>query len=219
MPHPVTVAIINYKTSDLIRQTIESFRSYHPQIPLLLIDNGSKDESTIYLKQLAETSSEPIELIINENNLHHGPAMDQALQHASSPYVLFIDSDCEVCKGGFIDLMITHLQAHPDNYIVGKKIYMNKRGFDVEASNSAIEYIRPICMLVKREIYLKLPKFVRHGTPCLDNMKTAVERGYRLIDFPIDEFIWHLGRGTARRYGYQLGWRGRLNYLLNRLGL
>lgn len=216
----VTAVIINYQTFDLTSRAIKSLCNYYPNIPLVIIDNGSRDDSAFKLKELIKTLKNPNELIINKKNIHHGPGMDQAIHFVSSPYVLFIDSDCEIHGGGFIEQMLTLLQEEEKNYIVGKKVFMNRRGFDVEKNDvHAIEYIRPICMLLKKEIYLKLPKFVKHGTPCLENMTEAQKQGYKLIDFQIENFIFHRGRGTASRFGYQLGWKGRLNYLLNRFGL
>ncbi len=215
----VAAVIINYKTIDLTQTAVESFRLYYPSIPLLLIDNGSNDESTTVLIKYRETYPQIIELIINDKNIHHGPAMDMALKHLKSSLVLFIDSDCRVHTGGFLEDMITLIQEDPNNYVVGKKIYMNKRGFDTEKRNGTIPYIRPYCMLIKRNSYFGLPRFTRHGTPCLKNMEAAANHGLSLINFPIENFVNHHGRGTAKRYGYKLGWRGKLNHLLNKFGL
>ena len=100
--------------------------------------------------QLKEQAPQATELVFNERNIHHGPAMDQALRHLHSAYVLFLDSDSEVMKGGFVEMMLTLLEENPRHYVVG-----------------------PICMLIKRQIYLTLPPFVRHGAPCLENMISA----------------------------------------------
>jgi len=216
---PVTAVIINFKTPDLIRRVVTSFRQYYPTVPLLLIDNGSHDESVTVLEEFQQQTPAFTEVIINDRNLHHGPVMDQALRYLRTPYALFIDSDCEIIKGGFIELMLAPLREEPRAYAIGKRIFMNKRGFDVPESSKAFPYIRPICMLMKRELYLTLPPFEHHGTPCLKNMISAVKRNLQLIDFPIEEYIRHEGRGTASRFGYNLGWRGKLNYLLNKVGL
>lgn len=151
--------------------------------------------------------------------MHHGPAMDQALRYLDCKYVLFMDSDCEVVRGGFVEPMVDILDRDSTAYATGKRIFMNKRGFDVVASEQSYPYIRPICMLIKRELYITLPPFQRHGAPCLENMTAAVDRGLSLIDFPVLDYVRHAGRGTASRYGYNLGWRGRLNYFLNKIGL
>ncbi|MBI1804201.1 MAG: glycosyltransferase family 2 protein [Ignavibacteriae bacterium] len=215
----VTTTIINFQTPDLTERAVGSFRQHYPRVPLLLIDNGSRDRSAVVLQRLQAESPGLTELLLNEHNLHHGPAMDQALRHLQSPFILFLDSDCEVKKKGFIESMLVRLTETPGHYIIGKRIFMNKRGFDIPESPLAIPYIRPVCMLVRRELYLTLPPFQRHGTPCLLNMREATGRGLTLLPFPVDEYIYHEGRGTAGRHGYKLGWRGKLNHVLNRLGL
>jgi hypothetical protein len=79
--------------------------------------------------------------------------------------------------------------------------------------------VRPLCLLIRRAPYLTLPPFEHHGAPCLANMRAAVAAGFRLADVPIDDCVQHEGRGTAARYGYQLGWKGKWNHLLHKLGM
>jgi hypothetical protein len=215
----VTAVIINFRTPDLLRGAVQSFRTHYPTTPLLLIDNGSADGSDTLMRELQGQSPDHTELLLNQLNVHHGPAMDQALRHVNTPYVFFLDSDCEVRKGGVLEAMFGLAESDQAHYAIGKKIFMNKRGFDVEGPLGATPYIRPICMLVHRERYLSLPPFERHGAPCLTNMRAAVTHGFTLLHFPIEEYVHHAGRGTASIYGYRLGIRGKLNHFLNRLGL
>ena len=221
MPHdlPVTAVIINFKTAELTRRAVTTLRACYPTVQLLLVDNASRDKSTEMLQEFAQESPHNTSIIVNERNLHHGPAMDQALRLVHSPYVLFLDSDCEIIKGNFLELMIALGGERPNNYAIGKMVFMNKRGFDVPESEASFAYIRPSCMLIKREWYPKLPRFERHGTPCLANMIGAVKQGLTLVDFPVDDYIIHRGRGTAGVYGYRLGLRGKLNYILSKIGL
>lgn len=216
---PVTAVVINFRTPDLTRRAVESFRSFYASLPLLLIDNGSGDESGRTLDHLRALAPGCTEVILNPSNRHHGPAMDQALRAINTPYALFIDSDCEVLKGGFVELMLALADENPHAYVVGKKIFMNDRGFDIPEQPGAHSYIRPICMLVRREPYLLLPPFERHGAPCLANMRAARASSYELVHFPVEDFVRHEGRGTASRHGYRLGWRGRLNHFMNKMGL
>ncbi len=214
-----TAVIINYRTPDLTTRAVESFRHFYPNARLLLIDNGSGEEDVETLKGIQGNWPEATQLVLNRQNLHHGPAMDQALHTMGTEFALFIDSDCEVRQQGFPEVMLSELQKQDIQYTIGKRIYMDRRGFEIPRRPDAIPYIRPVCMMLKRSLYLNLPPFERHGTPCLANMKAAVERGLVLLDFPIDQYITHLGRGTASRHGYRLGLRGKWNYLLHRLGL
>ena len=95
----VTAVVINFRTPDLTRRAVESFRSLLPALPLLLIDNGSDDESGRTLEQLRSRAPGKTTLILNRSNRHHGPAMDQALRTVDTPFVFFLDSDCEVFRG------------------------------------------------------------------------------------------------------------------------
>lgn len=216
---PVTAVIINFKTPELTQRAVDSLRVHYPSIPLLLIDNGSGRSSVADLRKLKDSHPDRTELLMNPRNLHHGPAMDQALRHLDCFSVLFIDSDCTITRGGFVEEMVRIANREEAAYAIGKRIFMNDRGFDVEPSPRAHPYIRPICMLVNRKAYLTLPPFERHGAPCLRNMIAADAAGLKLIHFPVEEYLLHEGRGTAARFGYRLGAKGKINHLLNRLGL
>jgi glycosyltransferase involved in cell wall biosynthesis len=216
---PITAVIINYQTPDLTKTALTSFRKFYPQIPILLIDNGSKDNTQEVLKRIIDINPDLIKLMANEKNLHHGPAMHQAIGLLQDEFILFLDSDCEVLKSGFVEKMRGTLESDSHNYVVGKLIHMNKRGFDVAPDERSIKYIRPICMMIRRSLYKDLEPFQYHGAPCLKNMIAANERGYHLTDFNIEEYIHHKGRGTASRFGYNLGLRGKINFILNKVGL
>jgi glycosyltransferase involved in cell wall biosynthesis len=216
----ITAVIVNYQTPDLLRAAADSLRRHYPALPLLLVDNGSRDESRSVIASLRAGAPETVRALLNSENLHHGPAMDQAARAVSTPFVLFLDSDCEVREGGFLEEMERLLDERPGQYAVGQRVEMDRRGFDAEKEGpGTVPYIRPACMLLKRELYLALPPFQLHGTPCLENMTAASRKGYGLVDFPLGRYVAHKGRGTAGRHGYGLGFRGKWNHLLHKLGL
>jgi|WetSurMetagenome_2_1015567.scaffolds.fasta_scaffold69917_2 hypothetical protein len=215
----VTAVIINYKTPDLTVRALATFKAAYPAIRTLLIDNGSGVECAGMLVT-ARSSYPDVELTVNAKNLHHGPAMHQAMGLVSTPWVLFLDSDCEVLNPGFIEVMMEQCKGKKDPYAVGTLFYLNKRGFLVQKDRrGAIPYIHPYCMLVKKELYGMLPPFELHGSPALRNMTGAGEKGYALINVPLEGYVRHDFRGTASRFGYGLGIKGRVNFLLNRIGL
>ena len=206
---------------DLLDRALGSLRKFYPTIPVLLIDNGSDDgKSAGLIMDWKSRYPQHTEFLLNKRNLHHGPAIDQALHHAASPFVLLLDSDCEILRGRLIEEMLKFAASSPLHYAVGQRVWMDRRGFDLPAANQeAIPYIRPICMLIRRSAYLELPKAERHGAPLLANMRKAARSGYVLVDFPIEEYIHHKGRGTAGQFGYGLGWKGKMNFLLHKLRL
>jgi GT2 family glycosyltransferase len=215
----VTAVLINFQTPDLTRRAVSSLRRWYPDLPLLLIDNGSADESPSLLRTLAEEAPATTDLLCNPHNLHHGPAMDQAMRRLATDEVLFLDSDCAIVRGGVLERLGLALRADDRNYAAGKRIFMNSRGFDVSPGPRTHPYVRPFCMLIRRRHYLTLPPFERHGAPCLANMIAAASSGLQLVDVAMDDVVRHEGRGTAGRFGYRLGWKGKLNHALNRLGL
>ncbi len=213
-----TAVIINFRTPVLTQRAFNSFRSFYPGVAVLLIDNGARDSSRDDLSVLVREHPENTNLLANQKNIHHGPAMDQALRHLTSPCVLFLDSDSVVTRGGFLERMVDICDAEPAHYAVGEMTWMNDRGYDMPEYAGGHPYIRPVCMLIRRHLYLTLPPFERHGAPCLKNMQAAVQNSLQLIHYPINEYVAHEGRGTAARHGYRLGFKGRLNHLLNRIG-
>ena len=215
----VTAVIINYKTPDLMLRALATFKSAYPAVKTLLIDNGSGVEFADVMVTIRSSWPE-VEMVVNAGNLHHGPAMHQAMGLVAAPWVLFLDSDCEVIKPGFIEVFMERCAEKKDSYAAGTLFYLNKRGFPSQKDRrGVIPYIHPYCMLVKKELYENLPPFELHGSPALRNMTGAAEKGYALVNVPLEEYVRHDFRGTAGRFGYGLGFKGRLNYLLNRIGL
>jgi hypothetical protein len=141
-------------------------------------------------------------------NLHHGPGLDLALRRVTTPWVLTFDSDCIAYRGGFLQGMWSAAEADPSAYMIGQLHRVDDDGFDAPAGAHA--YVHPKCALVRREAYLVLPPFERHGAPCVANERAAVAEGLSLVDFPVRDYVLHLGEGTVRRHGYGLGAAGRV---------
>jgi len=49
----ITVLIVNVRALELTRGCVESLLAHYPDVRLLLIDNGSADQSTEYLRDVA----------------------------------------------------------------------------------------------------------------------------------------------------------------------
>ena len=214
----ITVIVVNYKTQDLTHRCVESFLNHYPDITLLLIDNGSQDNSTAYIKRVSQQSPN-VRCILNRENRYHGPAMDQGIRSSATPYVFTLDSDCEVLKGGFLEKMLDRFED-PELYAIGQLMYVDRYGFEIrEDRKNVIQYIHPHAMLLDKRKYLNLTRFNHHGSPCLHNMKEAEVVGYKVANFLIEAFILHYEKGTCSRYGYGLSPRTLVEKLLSRLKL
>ncbi len=213
----VTAVVINYQTPDLLETAVRSFTDAYPEVPLLIIDNGSADDSRARIEALRRDAPGVVEAWMLEENVYHGPAMHRAMERVRTPYVYFFDSDTETKRAGFLEPMREALAAQPHHYASGHVVTVNRRGF--RDPKGTVPVPASAYMMLKRDVYHRLPPFIHHGLPVLQNCVAAAKAGYAIVPFPVEDYVMHFGRGTAERYGYGLGLRSRLDYLLNKLGL
>ena len=212
----IRTVVINFQTPDLLKTAVETYRRFYPECLLTIVDNGSKDASKKIIEELRLASPKYTTTIYLDSNIYHGPAMDMAMKKINEEYVFFLDSDTETKKGGFLESMQSGLESDERAYGIGFTYTVNKRGFP---SPSGILVLAPAFMMLRRLWYKKFPPFEHHGQPILKNFKAAQEQGYTLTPYPIDTFIDHRWRGTAERFGYGLGWKGKMDFLLNKIGM
>ncbi len=213
----VEVVIVNYRTPDLLEKAAASFRSFYPYVDMVLVDNGSDDESFEVINKIVAQNPEKTTKIMLERNYFHGPAMDTAMRASTKKLVFFLDSDTETYKGGFIDKMLSEINRDERVYGVGRTDRVTKRGFADEHGPETV--LISAYMMLRRSTYMHLPPFIHHGMPTLENFSAATKRGFELCDFDIDTYVHHAGRGTASRFGYNLGLRAKLDYILDKVGL
>lgn len=241
----ITALTINWRTRDLTQLCVETFRRFYPQIPMILIDNGSRDASTDYILDLARGQRE-ISAILNLSNIvdrpgskwprvglrdspygqvfdldppetatclatttvaktltggniGHGPALHQALKMIKTSYLLALDSDCEVLRGGFIELMMEYFKD-PKVYAVGRKVFLSRSG---SPRVKGAPHIHESVILLDVEKYRTLEPYVHYGVPSLLNMPDAIAKGFSLVDFPIGwdtSWVHHKFLGSRKRY-------------------
>lgn len=214
----VAAAVVNFQTPELLETAVRSFHEVYPAVPLRIIDNGSRDSSPGLIQDLATELGPGVTTLLLGENIYHGPAMHRALCALQAPYVYLFDSDTETRRGGFLEAMLDVLAAEAQRYGAGQVVHANKRGFRV-AAGEGIPVLASAHMLLRRDLYHRLPPFVHHGLPALRNFEAAAAQGYELCAFPIGDYVLHKGRGTAERFGYGLGLRSKADYLLHKLGL
>ena len=185
----VTVVIANYKTPQLVRGCFTSLRKVYPTVPVVLVDNGSKDASTEYIKARASKDVNVL-AILNPSNLGHGPALHLGVLASHTPYVFTLDSDCAVLRRKFLEGMLEVALSSPETYAIGWLRFAGK----------AIEQVHPWGMLIDASMYLTLAPFIHGPRPAAPNMFSARAQGLKLVDFPISTFIKHKAQGTRRLF-------------------
>ncbi len=99
---------------------------------LIVVDNGSDDGVEEWLRVLARRGD--IDLIRNESNMSHGPAIEQALRQTQSPYIVTLDSDAWPLAPGWL----TRLRGMIQGDVKAAGI-LHHRG-----------YVHPSCTMIER---------------------------------------------------------------------
>lgn len=215
----ITVLICQNQTPDLIRLCLESLLTFYPTIKILVINSTAKDESTWYLKFM-ESIHRNISIWDRPGDNSHGGALhDGFTRLIKTKYILTLDSDVIIKRGGWIEEMLSQINysMEPTGYYIDKIFAIGTMN-ESSRSNDGISspkdesdnmlYMHPSCAIYDREIYLKLskegksvpdanknrvrPMFVNHGAPCWSIMKAVEIEGYQMIGFPVENYVMHL---------------------------
>jgi glycosyltransferase involved in cell wall biosynthesis len=168
---------------------------FYPDLPILIVDNDSRDDSALYLDWKAITT--PSVRVWHRTGMNsHGTAMDEAIrQRITTRYVLLLDSDIIIERGGFVEPMLAEFEKDNALYAIGTYMpvsFSNDGCGGPQFEGDVLHYAHPSCSIYDRDIYLTLPPFANHGAPCCYNNKEAQVRGYNIISWPIDDYVSHM---------------------------
>ena len=170
-----------------------------------MIDNGSTDQTPAYV-QACGVARKETKCVFLPQNIGHGPALHMATEMATTPYLFTLDSDTEVQVPGFLELMV---EASKDEsvYAVGDLLYVRSKDCEMasrtpQAWPEFTPYIHPYMGLYRLSMYKQIRPFMHHGGPAIFNMVDARTRDWKCINFPIQDYVSHLGGGTWQLYGH-----------------
>lgn len=202
-----TFVTVNCNTLEHITACVESVHKFYPSHQMVVFDNNSTDGSRTYLSKKSQEWPH-LRVMESDKNIFHGPALHRGISAINTDYFFTIDSDAYILKAGVLEAM-EELLIKNKAYAVGHLMWVDKFGFNVSAdAPGAKPYVHPYAALWDRRIYNQLKEFLHHGAPCLDNLVDAASQGYVLLNFEMKDFIFHHWRGTVKKEGYHLDFRG-----------
>jgi len=197
----VTVLVCQRKTKDLIQLNLESILRFYPDIPILVVDGDSQDDSTTYLKWM-QVKHPNIKVWFRGNksggkHTSHGVTMDEAIfNYIDTKYVLIMDSDTIVDRGGFVEGMLDQMEANQSIFATGTLMLVSNNGdacLPPEDDSDILRYSHPSCSMMRTDIYKGMTsKFCDHGAPSVYVMKEAANKGYEVAYFPVHLYVSHL---------------------------
>jgi GT2 family glycosyltransferase len=112
----VSILIPHFRTLDLTKLCLRSLRKQTDpaKIQVIVIDNGSKDASTEYLRGLSWVTLIEREPIPGESvAIAHSRALDLGLTKAVAPFVLSIHTDTIMTSPGWLEYLLSEIEQNP----------------------------------------------------------------------------------------------------------
>lgn len=197
----ITILVCQRKTKDLIQLNLESILRFYPDIPIVVVDGDSQDDSTLYLKWMQLKHSN-IKVWFRGNkgggkHTSHGVTMDEAIfGYIDTKYVLIMDSDTIMDRSGCVEGMLAQMEANPNMFATGTLMLVSNAGDACrppENDEDILRYSHPSCSLMRADIYKRMKaKFCDHGAPSVYVMKEAAQNGFEVGYFPIHLYVSHL---------------------------
>lgn len=223
----LSVIVLNYNnpfdTQECVYSLMKSdFESYE----LILVDNGSTDNSSEIFKELKSKFSNLI-LINNKKNLGFAGGSNDAVKSARCDYILLLNNDT-IVKKDFLAGLMKQASEHPDASIFCPKIYFYDRpdtiwfaggyidwkyegahiGYgkkDNNAYDTAVScaYVTGCAMLIKKEVINKIGLFDESFFAYQEDVDFCVrarKAGYKCMYIPYPH-VWHKVGLTSKKQG------------------
>lgn len=98
----VSIAILNYNGVNYLKQVIPSvLQLSYPNIEIIVVDNGSTDDSVSYLESLNK-----IKIIKNNENLGYSKGKNICVNNSAGEYILMLDNDILIQDNFLIQKLI-----------------------------------------------------------------------------------------------------------------
>jgi glycosyltransferase involved in cell wall biosynthesis len=113
-PPRVSILIPHFKTLELTQFCLRSLRKYTDlaRAQVIVIDNGSRDASTEYLRGLSWITLIEREPVPGESGAAaHARALDLGLTRAMAPFVLSMHTDTIAISPGWLDFLLARIEA------------------------------------------------------------------------------------------------------------
>lgn len=129
----ISIIIPVYNSEKYLKKTINSvLNQTYKNIEIILVDDGSIDNSYIICKEYSERYDNI--KIYTKNNEGPGPARNLGIEHANGSYIGFVDSDDFIHQKMYEDMMCTAIKDNIDIVQCGFK-KVNEKGMELYSVN------------------------------------------------------------------------------------
>lgn len=214
----ISIIIPNYNGELFLNRCFESLTQQENIHEIIIIDNGSSDNSVNYIK----SNYPELILIENKKNLGFAIAVNQGLKASSGKYIFLLNNDMELEKG-CISHLLKCIEKNQDIFSVSSKMiqYHDRKKIDnagdeytifgwakrVGYNKSSDKYQKPkeifsACAgaaLYRKSILEKIGYFDEHFFAYVEDVDISYRAriyGYHIHYCP-QAIVYHVGSGTS----------------------
>lgn len=126
-----------YNAFPYITEAVESvLASSYVDFQFVIVNDGSTDDTTAYLKTLADSR---IHLIENDRNMGIARAANVGLMHCSGEYIVRFDAD-DIMHPHRIERSVAFLNDHPTVGVVASKVELSEASFQQEGYQLYVDW-------------------------------------------------------------------------------
>ena len=146
----VSIVIVSFNNTDYLKACIESIinKTSYPAYEVVIVDNGSKQDTVSYIKDVAAKYTDIIKPVFSDKNLGFAKANNLGIKNASGKYIVLLNNDVLVTRGWLWGLL-RHLKdpsvgiVGPVTNSIGNEARINVNYKDISQMDSfADEYAR-----------------------------------------------------------------------------
>jgi GT2 family glycosyltransferase len=186
----IAIIIVSWNTVDYLELCLTSlFRHYNnPQSEVVVIDNASGDGSV----EMVQKKFPQVRLLCNQDNVGFAKACNHGILASSAPYVLLLNSDCEL-HDDCISPLIEVLRANPAIGVTGS-VLLHANGKIQKAGGD---------MLTLRKVFREQLLFRSAALFAQD--LSDLDRQYGAADYFDADFVSGAALCTSRNVLQQIG--------------
>ena len=164
-----------------------------PGVDLVVINNGSTDNTALVLGQWQEMMGKQLQVITNEENRGFGPANNQGAEIVNGDILVFLSNDV-IISGDYL----APIMKIAKGILYGAQIFSHDTGWNT--FDRIIPYVAGWCVVCHRDTWREIGGWDERYVPCdyedIDLSLTAAQNGIELKQLNLP--LYHLSGQSAQ---------------------